>query len=1106
MATVSEPRSFNAAETQRRVRHPLETLRDYIRWYVVLEGAANALIYLALCFWIGLALDYGCFALFDFDWIQELEEMTSDAHGQSSGTALSLRIGLLAIVSIGLLVLVAWKIFFRITREFKDTALALVLERRFPSKLGERLITAVELADPKLAEKYGYSRALVERTIQDAADLVETMPVKRAFNWTRLYVLGMWCGILTLGLYLLTGIGAMVLGAIVDRPLSPLDYFWKFNDVAATFTERNMLLRDSYWPRDAYLEIVRFQDNADHPNEMRVGRDEERPDILVRAYEWVMADRHAPGGWRPLRWSDLGRLLGQDVVARVNIPSDWPGWVVDLDDVDAAIPTGTLPASWKGKTTGEIRQELAQPSGQAILNRNALVKKAVDDLLDWRAWSVDKILLQEQKGEVRRLLRDQLPQAHDALMKDVLEQLAVLAESPSYSRTLRRLELPSMVEFFYRGESRKSSKAIQDPKDNLFEVPTSDLTESVRFTVRAANYYTPYKRITLVPPPGLKSLAVDKQEPAYKYHRLQGDQTPLKGKKQVFSNYPISVTGDISTVEVLIGSNITLYAEADRPLKMDSVRIVAPSGNDTRGALVPQGVDILQNPARSSEFFFTLNKITKTHEFFLEFHDRDNVKGRRRVRIVPVDDRPPEVLDFELDVVLRKPKFKFEPGRTTAAPDGYLITPNALLPFKGTIRDDYGLTNVAWVFEVEEREVELVGSVTSLPTQTSKDSLPTLVIEGSAQERRAAIVVSGFQFLPTTPGFNLAAPWYWSFQSAAMQADLKRKRAYPEELKTMESFLVALEGRAADEVPLNALEQALTKRPSGRGLLKELSLKDKDRFLFPVYLKKLRSPDPQRQAQLHYLVRISVMAKDNNVETGPNEGRSKSSIPLLVVSENELLSQIALEEEVLRDRLEKAMVKLRDAKTFIDDAISRLTGSPDYVIAAERVSQTRNRLLDAGTTAREVFNDCRRILEELEVNQVRQDKIKHTRFQIVLPLGEIVDPNIGNFTLTEQAIDKVSAGVEDDLAAKRGEVNVATHLSHAKEARAQLERLIQKLNEVLIAMDEGVVESKLLELIVNIERDQRTEAERLRRIYDDWVADLLQGITDLTTPKSKDKK
>ncbi|MCI0378880.1 MAG: hypothetical protein L0215_14835, partial [Gemmataceae bacterium] len=684
MAIATEPSSFNPAETQRRVRHPLETLRGKIRLYVTLEGIAVAVIFLALASWIGLFFDYGLFAAFAFDWVQELQEATADVQSGATGSAdVIVRSVLLAGLLVALVALVLWKLVFRINREFSYSALALVLERRFPRELGDRLITAVEMADPKQAEKYGYSAALVQKTIEDAAERVEKLPVGEAFNWRRLYGLGGWCLGLTLGLYLLVGVVSCAVGGLTGGSASPWDYLWRSGDVSGIWAERNLFVMDSYWPRSAYLELVRFQDTKERKGEMRVPRDEQRPDVLVRSVEWVVADRAGHGGWRSLRWSDLGRFVDKALLERVAIPSDWGGWLVDLDDLDPSVPPGVLPPAWQGKTTGEVRKELSNAKVEAGLKRLG-ADQAAHALLDWRTWTVDKIKLQKERGEIRRAMREQFPQAHEAL-EEVYTQLAMLAGSSANSRRLRKLEIPIKVHFLFRGETRNNADERSLMPDNKYTIPLNELKESARLTVRGNDYYTPSRRITLVPPPSLKFLAVDKEEPAYIYYRLQGDQTPLKGKKQIFTKHPISVTGDISIIQVPLGTNLSLYAESDRPLQ-DGIRLRPPAGADERGAQIPDVPVVLASDGTS--FRMSLKNVTRTYEFYLEFLDQDNVKGRRRIKIQPIDDRPPEVFDVELEVVLRKPRFKTEGGRAATGPaDGFLITPDAILPYKGTLRD-----------------------------------------------------------------------------------------------------------------------------------------------------------------------------------------------------------------------------------------------------------------------------------------------------------------------------------------------------------------------------------------------------------------------------------
>ena len=175
MATITpETEDTQWQETDRRVRHPLHTVRIYIRTYVLLEGLVHAVLFVAVACWLGLLVDWGLFRLFSFDWLLELEYLTS---GQGSG--LLVRVMILFIFLVWLLYIVVRKCVLRLFGEFSDQRMALLLERRFPLELRDRLITAVELADPKLAKKYGYSYPLVAKTIHAAAQRVESLPVRR---------------------------------------------------------------------------------------------------------------------------------------------------------------------------------------------------------------------------------------------------------------------------------------------------------------------------------------------------------------------------------------------------------------------------------------------------------------------------------------------------------------------------------------------------------------------------------------------------------------------------------------------------------------------------------------------------------------------------------------------------------------------------------------------------------------------------------------------------------------------------------------------------------------------------------------------------------------
>ena len=86
-----------------------------------------------------MLIDYGVFKLFAFDWALDAPK--------------ALRIIALILAVAGLGALVVTKIIIRLTRDFSDSSLALVLEKRFPKILGDRLITAVQLSDLEVGQE-----------------------------------------------------------------------------------------------------------------------------------------------------------------------------------------------------------------------------------------------------------------------------------------------------------------------------------------------------------------------------------------------------------------------------------------------------------------------------------------------------------------------------------------------------------------------------------------------------------------------------------------------------------------------------------------------------------------------------------------------------------------------------------------------------------------------------------------------------------------------------------------------------------------------------------------------------------------------------------------
>jgi hypothetical protein len=423
-----KPAVWNRSETDREIRHPLSAIRGYIRSYVVLEGVALTLLFLGLWFWIGLGLDWALHYFLNFDWIKVLDM----AAGLE--TAFWFRAVLLGVILVGLLAVVALTIFRRLFFEFADGAVAMVLERRYPRELGDRLITALELANPELSKKYGYSQAMVDQTIISAAERVARLPVAGVFNWSRL--IGTWVLAVTatLGIYLIACGTLFAFGLASDttgnvHQLHRSGWLW---------TNRNIALADRYyWPTRSYLEVVRFQNDPEHPHKTVIGKDVGHSDFRVKAYEWVIFDPEAEAGIRPLLYSDLSEwVVDNKAVLDLKMPANWEHWIMDLDDLNPEIPFAVIPSKWDQQSTGLVHRELqgrvapeqilrqgigafgmsdsflsqltyqrlsittaakerAETIKKDLTKANAM--KDVEKLLDWRYWTVDKIFLQKER-------------------------------------------------------------------------------------------------------------------------------------------------------------------------------------------------------------------------------------------------------------------------------------------------------------------------------------------------------------------------------------------------------------------------------------------------------------------------------------------------------------------------------------------------------------------------------------------------------------------------------------------------------------------------------------------------------------------------------------
>jgi hypothetical protein len=1040
MSTATNPPPLlndgSRADLQRKVCDPLEKLRGYIRLYVTTEGVAVLLIYLALWFWIGLALDYGFFRLFTVDWVQTLEGWWG------------LRLSLLLILISGLLAVVAVKVILRLTREFRNAALALVLERRFPQLLGDRLITAVELADPKMAQKYGYSQAMIDLTVQQAAEQVGKVPVQEAFNWKRLQRYGWTVAGLTLGLYALMGIGYALCGGRAG------DYVQHFNNVASIWCERNLLLDDTYWPRQAHLEVLEDPRQPWKKGELRVGKHTSSVGVRVRAIKWVYADRKAPGGWRPLRWSDLNKsLLGA--------------------------PVPPLPDGWAQLTMDEVERRADKERGE--LDANVL------------------------KG-----------------IRDAIEALTVQAGRVSMNRHLRLLELPDNVSIEYEGEKRSSGEiTLAQDADDEFSGNFADLKESLQFRAAARDFRTLPRRITVVPPPAFAELYKEEAQPAYLYVRPPpgGTLDDLKGLKQRFNRERVYLGDENITLGVPVGTDLKLIGVLDKDL--EKIEII-PRKERAGGAVAAPAAPPVEVKGKR-EFEVVFKNLSVRQDFDIEMRDSDGVSGRRRIVIEPKVDLAPEV-DVFIDVVRKTNQ-------------GYMITPMAMVPFSGPardehgaerfngrVRDDHGLSKVQYHFTYTRLEsaganrarAALAALALHLSAADAKGSLfavaPYLSYVGHLSEPSQGNERETQSVTLPTFAEEMGRRTRNDLSRAELMKRLEKPLERPQELQAgitafeqdLRKALEQAQGRPLTDVEFGKLihtdgarvlgkerferyqEQKRDLERSPAPLLTEFTL-DADREVFDLqkHLPGLKETD-ERTIQPRYRLRLWLVATDNNVETGPRASESKDRFSLIVVSETELLAEIAKEEEGLHLKLEQTLAKLKASRTKLQQVLNELADpkfeEKTFSPLATRVLEIAEVVSAGSITAREVHTDYRRIVREEEVNRVTKEKIDKER-NIVRLLDMALNQEFPRAEEMQREFQK-------SLESKQNDTKVSGN------ARDRLDALIARLQEVMDSMDKLTDINKLITMIKGIEEEQRDNKALLIALKKRIEEELLKGLLE----------
>ncbi len=909
-----------ATPRDERIYHPLEQLRGTIRKYVLIEGVLSVLLFVVAWFTIALVLDYGIFKAFSWDWV----------HDGSYG----LRVAALVVTVGFLLGILIFRIARRIMVEFSHPALALVLERKFPKLLGDRLITAVELADHDQAVKHGYSLAMIRKTVDEAREKMAQVPVREVFDWRRLRVMGL--------VLVLWVVGLVVFGfaahAIAAGRFQPEHAAWKSYHVASIVIERDLALLNTPWPRRALLEL-RDTKNDTVLNEagIRVARDGAPPRLKVRSYQWVIADRDNPQGWRPLMWTDVTPKL-------------------------------------VGVTVPELPSSPSMPTDHA-------------------KWTADSILEDETNRGALSIAME--PGQYDQL-RQVFDKLEDIAARPSSGRTLRKLDKPTEVKYKYIGVQTAGDGELKSEGSHEFAGDVTGLKEDVLFTVRSEDFRTPEHNITLIPPPTLKGLMKEEYQPAYLHYAsplvpaplpgepnrmVPGGWSELAGLRQRIPDATLSVTGDRTVFVVPVGSEVVIKGMTERPItqafaipkrgRVPGGKVKIVEGKELRSdEPVPLTVSTVMETEGTREFergAFTMSfrgadRVTDIVEFDLDFVNADGIHLTKpwQMLIQVTEDQSP--------VVEVMPDFLRKVGKE------YWVTTKAKIPFnpESNIRDDSGLSKVAYTMTYEPKDAHVVRAI---QFANFSRGIVVPVLHGESGLGAVAIASGNYIFQILSDDANARKEASFPLGQFAGRGGLN-DQLHRETLATIKSML---------NTPLRDAKPELIKRielqtKAHMGVRRPDDIFEKykweiDGDYFDIGALKSIQVTPG-DVQPRYELLLTVEATDTNFDTGPRTGRSEP-ITLLVVSEGDLLVKIGEDEERLGGKLDETIKKLDGAKSKYDFVRSKAERQlPDELEAVKvRSKDTLQDVLKSRDTIQAVSREFRRIERECIFNGMNEKSI-----------------------------------------------------------------------------------------------------------------------------------
>ena len=292
-------------------------------------------------------------------------------------------------------------------------------------------------------------------------------------------------------------------------------------------------------------------------------------------------------------------------------------------------------------------------------------------------------------------------------------------------------------------------------------------------------------------------------------------------------------------------------------------------------------------------FNSTANRLIQTPtEFDIVMKDRDGVSSKRQITIVPEEDAPPEV-EVNVETIRKVGNY-------------YLCTPKAIIPFvkESKVRDRNGINKIEYIYTTRPIESATessarMGVITGLWLDTPYiPSIGNFVSRAATYTRYAPLMASEVR------ESEKAATLLQSFISTFNANSLGR-------LPTQQNLETAIQSPLPDDYQSGIITYMDFKLPGEPGF-------DIEKLL-PELLEK-----GENSLQRHYLLALNVRATDSNIETGPKTGENKETLVFRVISEDELLLEIAREQQELALKMDEAIRRIEESQRKLGEMSTRL--------------------------------------------------------------------------------------------------------------------------------------------------------------------------------------